>query len=213
MEMQLNGRKYCGNRDKSLNLLNRSRTSWPGTATLRTAQNSRLEMDPGNNTLIMRLIISIFAILSFYGCVVPPETPNRHYTITVTNQSDQAIYVTFCRSYHTNPSGQGQINYYDLKFERPGDIMTPYDYLILPGEINRSALDIGSWDGYNWIEADMALCNWIIYFLDANVVDSTPFEELNWTFKGVLFQKEYTLEEIRDLNFMLTYPEVNTDLP
>lgn len=90
--------------------------------------------------------------------------------------------------------------------------MTPHDYLILPGEINRSALDIGSWDGYNWIEADMALCNWIIYFLDANVVDSTPFEELNWTFKGVLFQKEYTLEEIRDLNFMLTYPEANTDV-
>lgn len=159
----------------------------------------------------MKLISLFGIILITFGCV-PSESTNTHYTIKVANQSEQRIYVTFDRSYFAHPS-KGVVDYYKFKLERPGDIKTPLDYLILPGEINRTALDIGSWDGYNCIEADMSLCNWIIYFVDADFVDSTPLEELDGTYKGVLFQKEYTLEEIRDMNFMLTYPEANTTYP
>jgi len=141
----------------------------------------------------MKLISLFGIILIAFGCV-PSESANTHYTIKVANQSEQRIYVTFDRSYFAHPS-KGVVDYYKFKLERPGDIKTPRDYLILPGEINRTALDIGSWDGYNCIEVDMSLCNWIIYFVDADFIDSRPLEELDVLTKGFFSRKNIRLKK------------------
>ncbi len=150
------------------------------------------------------LLLLIFSLC--LGCGVPPEAADRHYSINIANNSEKSFYIGFSRSYHANPSKNGVINYRDFKYNRPSSSKTT-DFLVHPGEINNKALDIGSDDGYNSIEVDMNKCNWFIYFVDAEVVDSMPFEELNNTFEGLLFMKEYTLQEIQNLNFTITFTE------
>jgi len=150
----------------------------------------------------MKKLCMLLTAVMCWGCSVPPENENRHYSIWIANNSDRAIFVDFCRSYFSNPS-EGAVNY--AKFKKSN--YNSSDYLILPGEKNYSACDIGSDDGFNTIEWDMDNCDWIIFIVDPVIIALYPFEELNWTEIGVIAQRKFTFQDVKDRGFQLTYPD------
>lgn len=140
------------------------------------------------------------------SCSIPPEDENRHYSIWVVNNSQNAIFVDFSWNYFTNPPSDGAVNYAKLK--RKNDPFKGAEQcLVLPGEKNYSACDIGSFDGYSTIEYDMSDCDWILYVVDPVIINMYSLEELNGTEIGVLAKRRFSLQEVKDRNFAITYPD------
>ena len=139
------------------------------------------------------------------SCSIPPEDENRHYSIWIANNSQNAILADFCRSFYSNPSA-GAVNYAKLK-RKNDPFGSAETCLVLPGEKNYSACDIGSFDGYSTIEYDMSDCDWILYVVDPVIINMYSLEELNGTEIGVLAKRRFSLREVKDRNFAITYPD------
>lgn len=145
------------------------------------------------------LVILIFITISIclFGCKRPSEGPNYHPTIRVTNLLDKPIYLFGQWIWPGEPQDPIEPQYAiilnDSKANR-----------VAPGETNSEALrthnNAVSYEGMMKNGTKMR-----IYYIDGEELDKySSWQEVP---EGLVIEtRMYTLEELRTLDFWITYP-------